>query len=62
MNDFTNCPYWGIGGRYIADPDTGVRTPVVEGAELPEPAPAVPDQVDQVVAVDTTVKPQKEKK
>ena len=57
-NDFTSCPYWGKGGRYIADPVTGVRTPVVEGAE----PSAAPDQVDPVVAVDATVKPLKEKK
>ena len=33
--DFSNCPFWGQGGRYIADPVTGVRTRVVD-----EPAPA----------------------
>lgn len=32
--DFTQCPDWGKGGRYIYDPVTGVRTPVVDDAEI----------------------------
>lgn len=28
--DFTACPHWGKGGRYIVDPATGQRVPVVE--------------------------------
>lgn len=27
-HDFTSCPNWGVGGRYTADPVTGVRTKV----------------------------------
>lgn len=26
--DYSNCPYWGRGGRYVYDPQTGRRTPV----------------------------------
>lgn len=26
--DFTNCPHWGAGGRYIYDPATKTRTRV----------------------------------
>lgn len=38
-DDFTACPNWGQGGRYIYDPDTGERTPVVdEEAALTPPA------------------------
>lgn len=28
--DYSSCPYWGRGGRYVYDPATGTRTPVVE--------------------------------
>lgn len=28
--DFTACPNWGKGGRYIYDPATGQRTPVID--------------------------------
>lgn len=31
--DFTSCPNWGVGGRYVVDPVTGERNPV------PEPEP-----------------------
>lgn len=26
--DFTSCPHWGQGGRYVVDPVTGLRVPV----------------------------------
>lgn len=37
--DFTQCPDWGKGGRYLYDPATGSRTPVVDEvpAESTEP-------------------------
>ena len=31
--DFTDCPYWGVGGRYVVDPATGRRVPVPPGDE-----------------------------
>lgn len=41
--DFTQCPDWGKGGRYIYDPATGTRTPVMdEPAESAEPATTTP--------------------
>ena len=30
--DFTSCPNWGKGGRYVVDPVTGQRTPVTDDA------------------------------
>jgi hypothetical protein len=61
MNDFTNCPYWGIGGHYVADPVSGLRTRVVEGVD-PTAQPAAHEPTDTVVATETPVKPLKEKK
>lgn len=55
MTDFINDPYWGKGGRYVVDPETGKRMPAppepIESvaanetaeapvAEAPTPAPA----------------------
>ena len=31
--DFTGCPHWGKGGRYLYDPATGKRTPAPAAAE-----------------------------
>jgi hypothetical protein len=51
--DYTKCPFWGVGGRYIADPVTAVRTriepahaPAAVAKPLEAPAAAVqqPDQ------------------
>jgi hypothetical protein len=39
--DFTQCAHWGQGGRFIYDPETGLRTPVVEDA-APAEVEAVP--------------------
>ena len=63
--DFTNCPDWGIGGTYTADPSTGVRTRIVDssdsaGAEMIDnqaQADAVTDQTET-----PSVKSVKEKK
>lgn len=54
MNDFTNCPYWGIGGRYVFDPVTGNRTPVPAN-DTPAPLPAA-----DVVADTQTATPEGE--
>lgn len=46
--DFTACPHWGKGGRYVVDPATGARvpvdaaadsttTPATDGSTLPPP-------------------------
>lgn len=40
--DFTACPYWGQGGRYVVDPATGLRTPVNEAPAAALPASAAP--------------------
>lgn len=32
--DFTNCPHWGHGGRYVVDPETGQRVPVITGESV----------------------------
>ena len=37
--DFTACPYWGQGGRYVVDPATGQRIPVTEGSADPVEPP-----------------------
>jgi hypothetical protein len=37
LQDFTSCPEWGSGGRFVYDPATKIRTRVEE-------APAVPDE------------------
>jgi len=52
--DFTNCPDWGVGGTYTADPSTGVRTRVLAGSDSasaevidnPAPTDAVVDQTE----------------
>jgi hypothetical protein len=49
LNDFSKCPYWGIGGRYIADPVTGKRTPVA-ATDAP-----VTEQVAEIPASDTQI-------
>lgn len=36
--DFTNCPYWGQGGRYIGDPVTGLRVRVDDAPAVDAPA------------------------
>lgn len=44
--DFTACPHWGKGGRYIINAD-GQRVPAPADAEpspAPDAAPAVADQ------------------
>lgn len=50
MPDFTDCPNWGKGGKYVVDPETGARVPVVE-QEIPAPAetgqPVAEEQTDQ---------------
>lgn len=57
---FSNCPHWGIGGRYIADPVTGVRTRVA--ASVPSDAPVSAPTQDGAELVEAAAKPPKEKK
>lgn len=49
--DFTTCPYWGQGGRYVVDPATGQRTLVAAATAQPV-APTTPETpaADDVVA------------
>lgn len=55
MPDFTDCPNWGKGGKYVVDPETGARVPVVE-QETPAPA-----ETDQPVAEEQTDQPKPKK-
>lgn len=58
QQDFTTCPHWGKGGRYVVDPTDGRRVRV---EELPAEAEAAPtDPSDGVVSKST--KPVKEAK
>lgn len=50
--DFTDCPNWGKGGRFVVDPTTGQRVPVVE--EEPTPAASEESKADQVPAAKST--------
>ncbi len=38
--DFTKDPYWGKGGRYVVNPDTGLREPAPPAVDEAEPAAA----------------------
>jgi len=33
-NTFTECEHWGVGGSYVFDPATGLRTRVPDEAEI----------------------------
>lgn len=55
MTDFTDCPNWGKGGKYVVDPETGRRAPVVE-----QP-PAAPAETDKPVAEEQTDQPKPKK-
>lgn len=57
--DFTDCPYWGVGGRYVVDPVTGKRTPVAPTAE-PESQASGP--TPELAAEAVPEKPMKEKR
>lgn len=55
MTDFIDDPYWGKGGRYVVDPETGKRVPVppepsAPGAanETPEASTAEPSTVQPI--------------
>lgn len=42
--DFTDCPYWGMGGRYVVDPATGKRVPAIAAEDAtPNVAIATPN-------------------
>jgi hypothetical protein len=67
LQDFTNCQYWGMGGRYVVDPATGLRTPAPPDDEsiAPDLAVTVNPAADDASATDPAtqpVKPLKEKK
>ena len=64
--DFTSCPDWGKGGRYLYDPATGKRTRI---EEAPEPVPDFLESFGTEPLADETndapappAKPLKEKK
>lgn len=42
VTDFTTCPHWGQGGRYVVDPATGQRVPLASGPPAPPVAEASP--------------------
>jgi len=61
---FTNCPHWGVGGSYVADPVTGVRTRV-DGQPLEkvkQPAEQAAQDEPTAGQVGQFDKPMKEKK
>ena len=66
VSDFTADPYWGQGGRYIADPATGLRRPALDpvpvdaGPEAPETSPAA-EMTDAQTATETVSPTSKEK-
>ena len=62
--NFTNCPYWGVGGSYIADPVTGMRTRVDPAPIAQAEQPAAPAELNDSTAgqAGQADKPAKEKK
>ncbi len=50
--DFTGCPHWGKGGRFVVDPATGQRVPVVE--QEPTPAASEESKADPAPATKST--------
>lgn len=52
--DFTACPHWGQGGRYMVDPATGARVPLLTE---PQTAPGTVE-VMTAVAGDTLTVPE----
>jgi hypothetical protein len=42
--DFTACPHWGQGGRYVVDPATGQRVPAPAEPAATDSQPLLPPE------------------
>ena len=55
--DFTACPHWGQGGRYVVDPASGQRTLVTEDAPaITQPEPLAADEIVAAAGAEKTTR------